>query len=181
MDAATINKFNIALPTITKWIEDLLLQHQNDAVKVSRLGFQKLTKYFPSGLLEETKTVKISKIPFPPVEQIGISELSEMAKMQIDGITYKNTFFIRDNQPEDIFFHELIHIVQWKTLGVNNFLLAYGAGILQFGYRNSPLEQMAYNLQESFMENRVPLNLIEQIQKQTDNIWLQIAPLIGKK
>ncbi|RQD78666.1 MAG: hypothetical protein D5S03_01735 [Desulfonatronospira sp. MSAO_Bac3] len=40
-----------------------------------------------------------------------------------------------------------MYLVQWERLGVYRFLLAYGAGLMQFRYKDSPLEKMAYFLQ----------------------------------
>jgi hypothetical protein len=54
---------------------------------------------------------------------------------------------------------------------VANFLLAYGVGIVQSGYEQSPLEQMACNLQRAFDRDSLPDNLIQFIQKKTDKIW----------
>ncbi len=179
--AETINKFHVALPTIRKWIEELLEKHKNETVNVNSLGFSNIAKHFPSDLLEQAKVVTVSKVPFPPIGQMGLPELSEMERMPLDGITYMDTFFVHHlYQTESLYFHELVHVVQWKRLGVDNFLFAYGIGLLQFGYKNSPLERMAYNLQGAFTQNAVPLNLVAFIQKQTDNIWLQVAPLISK-
>ena len=46
-------------------------------------------------------------------------------------------------------FHELCHVVQWKALGVRDFLMTYALGLLAHGYRESPLEAIAYRLQRS--------------------------------
>ncbi len=51
------------------------------------------------------------------------------------GITYKDTYFINHlHQTESLHFHELVHVVQWDWLWVDDFLLAYGAGLMQFSY-----------------------------------------------
>jgi hypothetical protein len=36
-------------------------------------------------------------------------------------------------------------VLQWKYLGMDKFLFCYGLGLLEYGYRHSPLEVMAYN------------------------------------
>jgi hypothetical protein len=46
---------------------------------------------------------------------------------------------------ETIHFHELIHVVQWRTLGPEQFLFIYANGLERFGYLNSPLEVMAFD------------------------------------
>ena len=79
---------------------------------------------------------------------------------------------------ESLHFHELVHIVQWARLGVDNFLLAYGLGFILGGYEQSPLEQMAYTLQRSFENGTLPQHLVRHIEEQTDAIWQAAAPIV---
>ena|SRR6266566_2847801 len=51
---------------------------------------------------------------------------------------------------EAIHFHELIHVVQWRLLGPDRFLYSYANGLERFGYRQSPLEVMAYDAERMF-------------------------------
>lgn len=44
----------------------------------------------------------------------------------------------------------MVHVVQWHVLGAERFLALYADGLQTFGYRNSPLEKMAYEAQELF-------------------------------
>ncbi|MGC1950636.1 MAG: hypothetical protein WA679_24215, partial [Pseudolabrys sp.] len=74
-----------------------------------------------------------------------------------DGITYLNTFFIKRDElrNEAIHFHELIHIVQWRILGPEQFLRLYADGLERLGYRDSPLEVMAYDAEAAFIANDI--------------------------
>jgi hypothetical protein len=93
--------------------------------------------------------VLVSQTPFPPVSQFGLPEFGEHERRVFDGITFKNTFFVVDGrQTLRLQFHELVHTVQWARLGVDRFLLAYGFGLLKYGYEQSPLEKMAYGLEQ---------------------------------
>jgi hypothetical protein len=95
-----------------------------------------------------------------------------METMPLAGVTYKETFFVATGQQRDsLYFHELVHVVQWDRLGVDNFLYAYAIGLLQHGYQQSPLEQMAFQLQVRFDQRRVPENLVEFINEETDGVW----------
>jgi hypothetical protein len=69
--------------------------------------------------------------------------------------------------------------VQWERLGVDNFLLAYTTGLIQSGYKNSPLENMAYSLQRGFEQGTLPPDIIEQIRQKTDTIWNGVASTIA--
>ena len=178
--AKIINKFHSALPLIRNWIEDLLESNKENTTSVINLNFSRINQIFPNDLLEKAKVVTVAdKVPFPPLSHIGLHELSGMEQMPLDGITYKDTFFVNQNhRTESLHFHELIHVVQWERLGVDNFLLAYGVGLMQLDYEKSPLEQMAYTLQKNFEIGTIPNVIIDLIHQQTDNIWSQVEPLV---
>jgi hypothetical protein len=126
--------------------------------------------------------VNVERVPFPPVEKFGPPELAYIQQMSFDGITFKDTFFLRHGHAsEELHFHEMVHVVQWARLGVDNFLLAYGLGLVMFRYEQSPLEQMAYNLQHSFELGTPPQNLIGVIEQGTDTIWNQAAPIVQRR
>ena len=177
-----IRKFHSTLPMVRKWIDDVLEDHKDQATPIINLGFLRLQQVFPSELLQKAKVVVVTgEVPFPPLSRMGLPELAQMENMPKDGITYKDTFFIsHTNRSESLHFHELVHVVQWGRLGVDNFLLAYGAGLMQFGYQNSPLEQMAYSFQEAFDRGNLPTGIVDLIGQRTDAIWRSVAPLIKR-
>ena len=86
---------------------------------------------------------------------MGVSRFAEFERGDYDGVTYLDTFFVkrRSAAAERLHFHELIHVVQWRSLGPEAYLAAYAAGLENFGYRDSPLESMAYNAEASFLES----------------------------
>lgn len=180
--ADIITKFQSTLPLVKAWIDNLLNANRNNAILVANLNFSRIKQIFPPTLLEKSKVVYVlGKVPFPPLNSIGLSELSAMEEMPMAGITYKDTFFVNQaHKTESLHFHEIVHVVQWERLGIDNFLLAYGIGLLQFGYEKSPLEGMAYTLQRSFDTGNVPSNIVGLIQNQADSIWNQVSKIIGQ-
>ena len=68
------------------------------------------------------------------------------------GITYLDTYFLLPGGADDesLHFHELVHVIQWRVLGPENFLLLYAADLAERGYSDSPLEAMAYGHQQRF-------------------------------
>ena len=159
-----ICRFHNALPGVRQWIDHLLDAHADRTRAVSTLCFTRLSACFPGEMLESAKVVTVARVPFPPVDQFKLPELAPIQQMSFDGITFKDTFFLRQGHvSEDLHFHELVHMVQWARLGIDNFLLAYGFGLLRFGYEQSPLEQMAYTLQRSFELGTLPQELVRLI------------------
>lgn len=174
-----IRRFYITLPRVRQWIDKLLDAHTDRSCSVSTLGFARLSANLPQELLERAKIVTVERVPFPPVDQFGLPELRLMQQMSFDGITFRDTLFLRQGRvSEELCFHELVHVIQWARLGVDKFLLAYGLGLLQFGYERSPLEQMAYMLQRNFELGSLPRELVSVIEKGTDAIWNQAAPVV---
>jgi hypothetical protein len=54
--------------------------------------------------------------------------------------------------------HELVHVIQWRLLGLDRFLLTYANGLECFGYRQSPLEAMADDAEKAFAGNPTIFN-----------------------
>ncbi len=177
-----IHRFRSTLPAVREWIEKNLEENKPNAVPVISLSFPRLSEVFPRDLLTRAQVVVVTgKVPFPPLNQMGLPEFKQMENMPMAGITFKDTFFVNHlHQTESLHFHELVHIIQWERLGVDNFLLAYAAGLMQFGYRDSPIEKMAYSLQSAFDLGRLPPNPIEIVHQQTDIIWNGVSSLFSK-
>ena len=152
-----LKRLQLALPRVSLWIDELHARYQATAVSVERLGMTQVASYFPPSLLRNTRTVIVPKVPFPPVTEYGLAEFEGMAAMPMAGITFRNMYFLTPAfDRESIHCHELVHAIQWRVLGFDDFLLTYAAGVLQHGYADSPLEAEAYQCQARF-ERREPL------------------------
>jgi hypothetical protein len=142
---------------------------------VTSLDFNRLPRYYDEKTLASAKVVVVPRVPVPPLSAMGIDRFSEFERMDAGGITYLNTYFVRSDQAhsESLHFHELVHVIQWRLLGPEKFLALYADGLERFGYRNSPLEVMAYNLQDRFDRQAQPFSVEAEcqssIQKLTDN------------
>jgi hypothetical protein len=97
--------------------------------------------------------VVVDRIPVPPLSSIGLSRFKGFERSDYNGITYLGTYFLTRAAAgnESLHFHEMVHVVQWRrVLGAEFFLAMYAGGLEKFGYRDSPLEKMAYDAQELF-------------------------------
>jgi hypothetical protein len=148
----TPEEFQTFFPRLIAWIQATMAAHEQDARSVASAGFARLPRYFSEELLGSAKFVVIDRVPMPPLAALGLSRFAAFVLGDPDGITYLDTFFVRRERAtdEDLHFHELIHVVQWRLLGPERFLAAYAAGLEAFGYRDSPLERMAYDAQAAF-------------------------------
>lgn len=175
-----IRRFHSALPQIRAWIDQCLESHAAGARKLDNMP--PLSTAFPPEILGQARMVLVSQTPFPPVSQFGLPEFAQHERWGFDGITFKNTFLVvGGRQTLRLKFHELVHTVQWARLGVDRFLLAYGVGLLQYGYEQSPLEKMAYSLEQQFMRGALPTDLVQIIEGGSDAVWNQVAPIVGMR
>jgi len=80
---------------------------------------------------------------------MGLARFADFERGNIDGITYLDTFFLKPAQAnnETVYFHELVHFVQWRLLGPDRFLFLYANALECFGYRQSA---MAYEAETAF-------------------------------
>ena len=181
LDPQIIQQFMAALPGVRRAVKQLVTAHAAQAVAVSRLNFNRLPQYFPANFLNRAKVVVVKKMPVLPLDQFGLSQLSGQLPDGI-GLTLNDTVFVRQGSEESdsLHFHELVHVAQWQCLGVDRFLIAYGVGLVQFGYRQSPLEEMAYSLQKDFDRGSVANDLLVAIDRGCDALWKQILPLLPR-
>lgn len=178
MDGDLIGRIRAALPAVREWIDAFVGHHAEQARSVGALGFERLSQSFPRDLLDRAHVVSVSRVPFPPVERFGLPEMALDSQLQLVGITFQDTFFLLDGHAsESLHFHELVHVVQWDALGRDRFLLAYGAGLAMFGYARSPLEQIAYSLQQRFDRGEVGDDIVARVGEHARDVWARVAPL----
>jgi len=157
----TEKEFRSVYPLIAGWIQKTLAEHASAARPVASLGFSRLPHYYDAQLLVSSMVVIVPRVPVPPLSAMGLTRFSEFEGLDMAGITYLNTYFVRADQSrsESLHFHELVHVIQWRLLGSEMFLARYADGLERFGYRNSPLEVMAYNLQDRFDREARPFSV----------------------
>jgi hypothetical protein len=166
----TPEQFQSIYPKVMGWIDLRLAMHRAQAVAVACTGFRRLPEFFPKAVLTEARYVVVDKVPVPSLAQVGLAapEFLQFEQMEPAGITYRQTFFVRkgEERRESLFFHELIHVLQWKELGSEEFLRRYADGLAKLGYRNSPLETMAYDAEERFEDGREIFDAVRYVRDQ---------------
>jgi hypothetical protein len=162
--AERLRRLRTALPAMNRWIDELLAAHEPGSTPVSQLGYQGLSACFPASLLDATRVVIAESVPFPPVSALGLSELDAMAGSRMAGITFRAMYFLCGPLPsEQVHFHELVHVIQWRALGSDDFLLTYGASLLLHGYARNPLEAVAFDLEARFKRGARPPGVLELV------------------
>jgi hypothetical protein len=166
-------------------MEGLLSSHRHEARSVSSIeGFKRLKDFYPPSMLKEEAKVVVMPphqgVPRLPLAALGVRGFEEFEDMEAGGITFKDTYFVLHASAgeESLHFHELVHVVQWKVLGVDDFIRCYALGHIVGGsYRNNPLEDMAYHLQQKFEEGSLPPGF-DTPQWITSALHSQVLPLL---
>jgi hypothetical protein len=149
-----------ALPEMERWISRLHAQHDRLALPAREVAPVRIAGYFPPALLDSARVVTGESLPFPPVAEYGLPEFAGMASPDMAGITFGHLYFLRTGDPAGtVHFHELVHVVQWQTLGVADFLSTYAVGLAQHSYETSPLESIAFWLEGQFALGIAPLDV----------------------
>jgi hypothetical protein len=149
------DEFRAAYPQLLGWIQKTLGVYENEAQPVASMHFARLPQYFDQSLLETVKFIAIERLPMPPLTAMGLNRFAAFEQGNFDGITYLDRYFIKRTvvTEEALHFHELIHVIQWRLLGPEDFLVAYANGLDEFGYENSPLEKIAYDAETLFKQS----------------------------
>jgi len=160
-------------PPLLDWVRTTLKGSAHMAQTVASRGFLRLPLYFTEETLASTKVVLVDPLPMPPLSSMGLARFADFERGNFDGITYGNfdgityidTIFLKPTQSdnENMHFHELVHVVQWRLLGPDRFLLLYANGLECFGYRQSPLEVMAYDAEAAFASSTAIFNVEKMV------------------
>ena len=162
----------ILYPHIMDWIHQTVASYLPQAKTIASSGFGRLPLYFEQNLLVSAKFVIVDRVPVPPLSRMGLSQFTAFEQGDYDGITYLDTFFIKRYRAgdEQLHFHELIHVLQWRLLGPERFLAVYADGLETFGYRKSPLEIMAYDAENKFVTVVQPFDARKLVEEQLNRV-----------
>lgn len=176
-----IEQLERKLPVILKWIDDVTFESASKARSIDSLGFRRLGQYYEPDLLRVAKVVPVSKIPIPPLSEVGLPSFADFEHM--DGITYGDVYFVRTDRLSDeaLHFHELVHVLQWRLLGKQKFITFYVLGHLtEGGYEFNPFELMAYQLQAAFEAGRRPFDVSAAVAKELTALSTKFSASLGE-
>jgi hypothetical protein len=111
-----------------------------------------LRGFFPDAVLRETGLVQAvlpEPVLYPMVRMLGVRGLLDMS--MIGAITLMDVVAYPEDIDLSTLFHELVHVVQYRVLGLRQFAKLYVGGFLRGGdYERIPLELQAYELGSRF-------------------------------
>src|ERR1700674_556600 len=111
--------------------------------------------FFSPQVLDSTRLLvlereRVSNPEFYPMLQgLGFTNLPDQASM--GAITFSDVVVSHEPFANGLLFHELVHVEQYRQLGIPRFSELYVQGFLNGGsYEAIPLEVNAYSLEDRF-------------------------------
>jgi hypothetical protein len=97
--------------------------------------------------------MRVENPPFyPMLASMGFSNLPDFSQMA--ATTFSDVIVSRESFTDGLLFHELVHVEQYRQLGIPRFSELYVRGFLSGGgYDGIPLEMNAYELGCRFESN----------------------------
>ena len=105
------------------------------------------------------------RVPNPPfyadLEKLGFTGLPNFTTM--GAITFDDVVVFHEPLSPQLIFHELVHVVQYRLLGIEEFARLYVRGYLHGGYYGTPLEACAYELDGRFIMGSVGFDVETEV------------------
>ena len=101
------------LNEIEQWIDQTNLDYEVQRVSCNCFA-DAFDGYYPLSFLKNAYFVVVDNIPKPGIPGLREIGLRDFIDMKVDGITYKNTYYILPHVAKNLrlHFHELVHVVQ---------------------------------------------------------------------
>jgi len=132
--------------------------------------------FFDCDVLNLARIVELHAIPNPDfyssLAQMGIPAPIDFREMS--GITFIDTIAFSRARPAlpgaemQMLFHELVHVMQYRVLGTDEFIRRYVTGWAENGFRYDaiPLERWAYELDSRFATGGQPFSVARELEAQ---------------
>tara|TARA_B110000116_G_C16795199_1_gene566239 strand:- start:249 stop:833 length:585 start_codon:yes stop_codon:yes gene_type:complete len=143
----------------TSWIMNQRTIHRALAEPLSETTLAALQGFFNRDTLERVRVRRVPVIDNPSFYS-AFEDAGESVPLDFDvwaAITFGDVILISETQTvgplsHSILFHELVHVVQFKILGIHEFARRYVSSFVQsgFNYMTIPLESVAFDLQGKF-------------------------------
>src|ERR1035437_1616498 len=128
---------------------------ESHALNLSSTQIRLLQGFFRKDVLDTTRllVLEATRVENPPfyslLREKGFKSLPDFSQMA--AITFGDVVVSHQPVTTDLLFHELVHVEQYRQLGIRRFAELYVRGfVTDGGYDGIPLEVSAYQLGERF-------------------------------
>jgi hypothetical protein len=148
---------------VAAYVEEQRAAFQAKARPIGPEHRKLLQGFFPLDILDSARVVRgRASVPsfYSRLRAMGIPNAPPFSEMA--GITFRDVVVHAELLTPSLLFHELVHAVQYKHLGLQGFAERYVRGFLTGGsYEEIPLEKQAYELEARFSADRAALFSVE--------------------
>jgi hypothetical protein len=121
-----------------------------------------LSPYFPSIDLDCVRIVEEDPLPVLGLRWTNTGAIQAMA--------FDHVIVARSPMGPALLFHELVHVIQYRLLGVHTFSRLYARGFLATeSYHQIPLEQCAFELEDRFACEPTPFDVEVEVARWIHN------------
>ena len=143
-----------------RWIHEQRTLHRPEAEPLSSADAAMFAPFFSEAILSDARFRAVPAIDNPPfyedLKSAGLTVPMEFSTAH--GITFDDTVLLAaasltpNGAPQRLLFHEMVHVVQYRLLGIEEFARRYVTGWAEngFDYYRIPLERDAYELDARF-------------------------------
>jgi len=154
------------ISNVAIFIEEQRRTHEPASHQLSHAERTSLAVHFPADVLDQVRLTRVKHLQNPPfyagLENMGFQNLPQFRRMA--AVTFVDIIVAQHEFTPSLLFHELVHVVQYRELGVRRFAELYVRGFLETGeYLSIPLERVAYHLEGLF---RLRPDLKIEVEKQ---------------
>ncbi len=142
------------------WVREQREIHRPTGRELTSEERNALGDYFEEDILGSARVATVPNIANPEFYQelMHLGFPMPLDFRQMSGITFDDTILLSQAKPAPagehmaLLFHELVHVVQYSILGINEFIERYIVGWAdnEFMYDQIPLEKQAYDLQARY-------------------------------
>jgi hypothetical protein len=143
---------------VAKYISTQCKSYGLRAIPLSKQQRETMSGFFSPDLLDNTRVVVLKgervEDPdfYPTLRGLGFNDLPNQSTMA--AITFSDVVVSHVLFSDGLLFHELVHVEQYRQLGIPHFSDLYVRGFLNVGsYEAIPLEINAYALGDRFETN----------------------------
>jgi hypothetical protein len=152
---------------VSEYISKQCKHYKTRAVPLSARQRAPLTRFFSAEVLDRSRVLVLrgERVPnpefYPELRSLGFESLPDQSTMA--AITFCDVVVSHEPFSNGLLFHELVHVEQYRQLGVPRFSELYVRGFLNGGcYEEIPLEVNAYTLEDHFRRDQLRGFSVEQ-------------------
>jgi len=137
---------------VAGYIADQRQTYRGKAERLFDTHRRQLERFFPPEVLSSVRVIR-GRASDPPfyrhLSALGIGNAPPFSAMA--AVTFQDVVLHLEALTPGLLFHELVHAVQYRHLGLEGFAERYVNGFLRGGsYLGIPLEKQAYELEARF-------------------------------